>query len=215
MSIFKTIFNPKTWSKVKTKIVGSSKSFFGVFSRSTKSGWAYAKKIYAKSPNTFSAIIAGVTVGFISKALFRSHEALDAVAERDARNYGISDQSDPHLQSRKLSHHVDVLVNTLQALSYARAGTDNYKAMLVTMGQQYHDLINNQDADMVDLSITVDKVMGSAYRLGVKPELSKDSPVVYSAMLNAKDDESNPEDIASDIINVVYLDSFRIPMMAV
>lgn len=211
-SILKNVFNPKRWRAVKDSLFKGSKSLFSKAAKSSAGAWSRVKKFYATNPSLYNAIVASVTVGFISRALFRSKEAADEVQARDENNYGTSVAEGDSIYAAKLRHHAANLHRSASQLQYASIDSNASRKTLVVMIQEYHDLINNLPESMIDLAVTTDRMMGAAYRLGVKPELDKNSEVIYTAMVNAKDDDTHDSVISQDVSYLVYLDSLRIPL---
>lgn len=221
MSAIKAIFNARKWSNISSRIFGKAGSLFSSATTKVKFGWGYLKRFWGRNPNLMNTIVGGVTVGYISRALYDNSEDARMVSERNARRFGAGggpcgpDPYSPATLALMFSHHVDNIVVTLGAIQYTQPESDRRRELLLVFAQQYHDLIMNQSPDDTDFSVTVDKIMGSAYRLGIKPELAKNSPVLLAAMINAKDDDTNPKDIAADLTNLLYLDSFSIPLTRV
>lgn len=211
-SILKNVFNPKRWRTVKNSIFKGSQSLFSKAAKSSAGAWGRVKKFYATNPSLYNAIVASVTVGFISRALFRSKDAADEVQARDENNYGTSVADGDAIYAAKLRHHAANLHRSAAQLQYASIDSSASRKTLVVMIQEYHDLINNLPEGMIDLAITTDRMMGSSYRLGVKPELDKRSEVIYTAMVNAKDDDTHDSVISQDLSYLIYLDSLRIPL---
>lgn len=212
MSIFSKIFSPKTWKVAKTKIIGGFGRSFAWFGSKAKGGWNRVKSIYSKNPQLWNGVLISAGSIALTKAFSSTSQNLLVAEERDKENYG---STGVRLYEDKVNHHVGRLIELLTRLKYARHGSTQFKELLVEVTQCYHDLLHGMSPEDSDVACTTDIIIGALYRSGLKPELSKDHPSIFMAMINAKDDARSVHGVEDDILNMLYFDSFKIPLTVV
>lgn len=211
MSVIKKIFSKKSWATTYAKLTGSARSYFGMASRGCKSGWNYMKSGYRKNSSLYNSIAAGVSVGFISRALWHSNDAAEKSVERETQKYG---ESEVAVLSGSWFDSASELILLLERSSYMDKNTYAFRSLLTEIISKYHMLLSKLDVTNGDLAITTDRMMGATLRLGLKPEVSSSSDVLVSAFLRAKDEDELGMNVSSDLINMMSLASYNIPLIS-